>query len=215
MTAQMNDTVIYRGKGFNLVGIDGDGLFDPTKHGYSPRYICTALGRGYLAEYTIEVDRLVLSRLSMTVCKDDPMPPLLGVEAIGLEPSDPNYDWIWPVFEGLDIPVSFTGTLVLAHDFVEELYEHMGFHPDWKYREVIELTLKSGIVTRFFDRSLKMAKVRNRLKRRPLRPATTASRDETMAWINDTFSRKVTDYNQDELEESEIREPSHPWWKFW
>ncbi len=36
----------------------------------------------------------------------------------------------------LPAPISFTGGLPIAADFIQELYVHLGFHPAWKFREV-------------------------------------------------------------------------------
>jgi len=39
----------------------------------------------------------------------------------------------------------------------------MGFHPAWKYQAVIELVVDAGMLKKEFDRSERMAEVRERM----------------------------------------------------
>ncbi len=76
----------------------------------------------------------------------------------------------------------FTGGLLLADGFIQQLYVHMGFHPAWEFESVVELLIESGNVVAALDRSAAMKELRDRLGAEPLRP-TSWNRDEVMGWI--------------------------------
>jgi hypothetical protein len=137
----------------------------------------------------VERDDLLLTQVHVGLrdenaerARRDEGPPLFGV--------GPRYDeqhWSF-VYAPLEVPVSFTGGLLLGRDFIRDLYVHMGFHPGWKYREVHELVFEQGRLREAFDRSAAMEAIRGSLKPTDLRPARDASRAEVQAWIEQTFS---------------------------
>ena len=63
-------------------------------------------------------------------------------------------------YHNLGLPQQFSGGLMLRDGFIHELYEHMGFHPAWKFEEVIELIFSEGVLTAARDRSADMEKIR-------------------------------------------------------
>lgn len=189
MTAQISDTVLYRGAEYDLCGIDGEGLFEPQPYGIEPRMISTACWRGYYCTYQVGGDELLLTEVHVGLhdedaerARRDEGPPLFGVR-----PRWDERDWCF-VYAPVEVPVSFTGGLLLGRDFIRELYVHMGFHPGWKYREVHELLFEQGRLREAFDRSAAMEAIRGSLKPTDLKPARDASRAEVEAWIKQTFS---------------------------
>ena len=64
-------------------------------------------------------------------------------------------------YHDIGMPLRFTGGLLLSKGFIRSLYEHMGFHPAWKFEKVIELTFSEGVLTAAYDRSAEMAEVRD------------------------------------------------------
>ena len=63
-------------------------------------------------------------------------------------------------YEGLNCHLEYSGGVLLAQGFIWTLYVHMGFHPAWKYENVIELIFESGILKDEYDRSNEMAEIR-------------------------------------------------------
>ena len=96
------------------------------------------------------------------------------------------------VYEDLALPVSFTGGLLLGADFIEEMYVHMGFHPAYKYRRVVELSFAEGRLAEARDVSEAMARFREDIEGRPMQPGAGASFDEIEAWIRQTFRQDYT-----------------------
>ena len=69
-------------------------------------------------------------------------------------------DWFNNHYKGLKYHLEYTGGLLLADGFIAALYVHMGFHPAWKYRHVLELIFANGVLKQEFDRSERMAELR-------------------------------------------------------
>jgi hypothetical protein len=185
MTAQFSDSASYRGKDYSIAGKNGEGLFDPSEHGMKPVGRCSACWRGFVCAYRVEGRALFLDRLSIYL--DGAAPDLFGVQPIR---SRPRFGLFDVVYEALCHKVPYTGGLLLAREFIKELYVHMGFHPAWKYREVHELIFKNGELLEESDRSREIAELRQEIADRPLEPGQSASRSEIERWITQCFSQE-------------------------
>jgi hypothetical protein len=150
MTAQINDTCFHRKINFTIVGISGRGLFEPARMGLRPAFMNTACWRGYVAHYSILDGELFLTSLEIAL---DDYPPLFGVS-----PTPATYGGY--LYRGFQSPVSFTGSLLLADGFIDELFETNETHPPWKYERVREVIFDGGRALEEYDRSAQMADVR-------------------------------------------------------
>jgi hypothetical protein len=185
MTAQFSDQVTYLGKRYDLAGINGTGLFDPSTLGLEPVGLCSACWRGFVCGYAVEGRALRLDSLMTNL--GDPAPTLFGVAPRPIEGEYPIFE---TVYEGLDHPVSYTGGLLLAGDFIRELYVHMGFHPAWKYREVHELIFREGELVSEADRSEEIAEFRREIADRSLEPEFGAEESDIKRWIERCFRQE-------------------------
>lgn len=149
MTAQFNDLFRYREKEFAIAGISTGELFRPVDFGLFPIPASTACWRGYLATFTVFESHLVLDALSVRL-QEKQAPTVNGINAA--ESTD-NHKLFSHVYNDLRYRVHYTGGLLIGHEFVRELYVHMGFHPAWKYKDVFELTFENGRLLRELDRS--------------------------------------------------------------
>ncbi len=150
MTAQIPDTVVYRGEtNFALVGICGSGLFDPSEHGLRVGMISTACWRGFLCEYTVEDGQLLLTAVELGVA--EPPAELFGAHV---------YRGRAAAYRPIRVRQPFTGGLLLGARLIDELYVHMGHQPAWKYTTVLELTFDGGRLAGVHDRSELMAQRR-------------------------------------------------------
>jgi len=183
MTAQIADSVLYAASDWALAGINGEPLFDPNAFGFKLRSAHTACWRGYVCTYSIRDDALLLETL--TVATDGAPPVLFGRPP---RPEEKSLGFT-ACYEAVAHPVPFTGGLLLARGFLRELYVHMGFHPAWKYRHVVELELEGGQVKQAWDCTEAMAQVRARLAGKD-QPRANASEREIADWIGQKFSRK-------------------------
>lgn len=194
MTAQFSDLFEYRGRQFDIAGINGEGLFVPAEHGMAAVGSCTACWRGFVAGYKLEGDRLVLDNLDINL--DDERQGFFGrfrkkPTLNGVHPSEDGDDLSLFQYRftrvGLEVP--FTGGFLIGSGFIDELYVHMGFHPAWKYKEVHELVFEKGKLTLESDVSERMKEMRDKLSGRG-NEAGIAEPHDLMKWIDECFSRR-------------------------
>jgi len=69
---------------------------------------------------------------------------------------------------------------------MQAAYVHMGFHPAWKFQEVVELVADRGEVTATRDRSAELAAIRQRIQNGDL-PDPDGPRGGKR-WIDRTFT---------------------------
>jgi len=194
MTAQINDTFRYRKHEYAVAGISEGELFDPSLLDLKPAATCTACWRGYQAVFALSGPRLVLAALHVNLFKpgerwEREEGPLIN----GVKPGDRRgeHDWFNNHYEGLNYHLEYTGGLLLADGFIPELYVHMGFHPAWKYEQVVELVFDAGTLKQEFDRSAQMAEIRQRLaeSRAGDDSEQTPTQEEIIRFIERAFNR--------------------------
>ncbi len=183
LTGQIPDEFRYEGEVYALVGIDGLGLPSPAKFGLEPFSSCTACWRGYMMRYDCVDNELILWGMDINV--NDAI-PINGVESI--EPTDYPGKFFMYSYETLGYKTRFTGKIMLAKDFIEEMYVHMGFQRAMSYRTVIEIEVKEGDIVSVKDLSEFMAEQRRRDPNEGARPRSPDGPD-VKDWIADTFSQ--------------------------
>ncbi|MEH2271494.1 MAG: hypothetical protein V7K68_24245 [Nostoc sp.] len=67
------------------------------------------------------------------------------------------------IYDELNHLVEFTGSLLVANNFIKSLYVHLGFQPAYKYEEVHELIFESGYLMQSINRSKEMADIRQKM----------------------------------------------------
>lgn len=208
MTAQISDTFGYRGKSFSLAGVNGKELFDPRNHGVQPESHFSACWRGFHCRYEVSGGHLHLAEIYLWLSDQDEEaiahgagPTLFGRSPerykIRFQNSAGVFETIEPInhrITALHEPFPFTGGLLLADGFIEEMYVHMGFHPAYKYKEVHELILDAGRVIEEHDRSGKMKELREILRPNTLEPQSHANEAELRQWIERCFSLKYSGF---------------------
>jgi hypothetical protein len=195
MTAQINDTFRYRKHEYAVAGISEGELFEPSLLDLKPAGTCTACWRGYQAVFALSDSRLVLDALHVNLLKPekgyerDEGPTINGVKPDGRRG---EHDWFNNHYEGLDYHLEYTGGLLLADGFIEKLYVHMGFHPAWKYEKVFELIFATGILKQEFDRSGRMAEIRQEFleQRTEIDLERMPTEDEIAQFVERAFDRR-------------------------
>ncbi len=165
MTAQFPDTFCLDGQVFDLVTIHGAPLFSPAEYGLFPIPRITACWRGYVCQYGLREERLVLEKLSLNLPDDAARPPIGGIVPEPFDRAAPRL--FSTVYENLGLPVPFSGSLWIARGFIPELYVHMGFAPAWKYTQVRSLQFLDGRCTAQQDESQAMEAVRRQKAAQP------------------------------------------------
>ncbi|TFG04593.1 MAG: hypothetical protein EU539_10510 [Promethearchaeota archaeon] len=182
MTAQIPDSLIHEGEEFSIVGVRGKGLYRPEDFGMNSYSRCTACWRGHVMRYILIDDNLVLDRILLNA--ENP-PNINGVEPqkireVGTSIFDFSYN-------NLNLKANFTGGILLAKDFIDEMYVHMGFQRPIAYRTVIEIKLENGFVISTRDLSKKMEEYRYKDSSKGAKPLSNSSQD-IENWIKSTFS---------------------------
>ena len=165
MSSQQPDTVTFEGESYELIGLHGDGLFDPGAFGIQTVAPHTGCWRGFIAGYEVRARRLHLRSLS--IWSQRPVPPLFGVASSWSDVDDGVarhlFDPSEYTFE--DAPISFTGGLLVGREFVGRGHSTMGSDPPWLYAAVHDLTFEDGWLVDSIDRSAEMATARARASR--------------------------------------------------
>jgi len=198
MTAQISDLVMLGGTAFSIAAICGGTLFDPESIGIKPVATSTASWRGFHCIYSVEGDRLWLSRLTIGIKQSDvklgrveifgkiPEPSnglgrLRHKSEIGTHPID--YD-----IEDIRVPIEFSGGILAGSDFIKELYVHMGFHPAYKFNHVVELIFEDGKLLHQQDRSEQARLIRERLYEKQAENRQEDRMENIEQFIKDSFS---------------------------
>ena len=135
-------------------------LFTPASFGLFPIPASTACWRGNLALYTILDAHLELDTLYVNL--REPQGPMIN-DVVPHPPTD-RYGMFNNTYGNLNLPIPYTGSILIGTGFIQELYEHMGSHPAWKYRAVIELMFENGKWNSETDRSESMAELRRTIQ---------------------------------------------------
>ena len=166
MTAQIDDNFIWKDQSYSVSGISEGSLFDISLLDLNPQGSCTACYRGYQAEFGVVDSKLALRNLHCNLYQEgDGYVREIGPAINGIPPKGPDeekeYDWFNNHYEGIDYYLEYSGGILAADGFIDELYVHMGFHPAWKYKTVFEFVFENGILQSKNDRSEKVAEIRD------------------------------------------------------
>ena len=176
MTGQIPDVFQYEGEAYDLVGLDGTGLFTPESFGIHTFSSCTACWRGYVMYYDCVDGKLILDK--MEVNQREPV-VVNGVTPVKDE------GFFTSTYNNLGLKTNFTGTLLLAKDFIQEMYVHMGFQRPIAYRTVLQISILEGDITLVEDLSNRMEQQR---EEDPDRDAQPSDPEKVGEWIEKTFS---------------------------
>ena len=148
----MSDVIVIEGEELAIVEPAVDTLFDVRAHGVMPVMMHTANTRGVAARYRIEDGQLLLSDLQ--VGSIDAPPPIGGVEA-----TTDEYGQTWTYLQ-LDLPIDWSGDLIVGAGPILELFVATGFLPVWHYERVLAFDIENGVVQSSEDRSAEVAAYR-------------------------------------------------------
>jgi len=189
VTAQIPDRLDYEGHEFSIVGIKGEGLAHPLDFGMQPTTIHTGCYRGYYSTYSCVNGKLKLISLTLRtadgtyIAIHDVRPELDRITNRDGKEVTAN-----ATYSGLEIDVAFSGGLLVARDFIQEMYVHMGFQKPYAYERVIEMMFRNGQLVGQIDHSDRMAFIRQEVISGEERKPGSFNRDEMKDWIEWTFS---------------------------
>ena len=164
MTAQIQDTVEYKGTTCLLIEYRGKSPFDPEKHGLEVTGKSSICWRGYACTYRIENQIIELDKIEASVGRYEgskyvelKLPRINTVEGKRQESTAQVFN---AKYEQLHLQLPYSGTLILAKDYNENLGEPTGMESKWMYNVVLEVTFKDGILNEVKDLSGEMELIR-------------------------------------------------------
>ena len=178
LTAQIPDSFFYNDGEYSIVGISGEGLIYPDEYDLKLQAASTACWRGYVYTYEIVDSKLMLKEM---LCRLQEESEFLNKKPIKSEKHFFSYKY------ELDFPIKFTGSFLIARDFIQEMYVHMGFQRPMSFREVIKLEFDEGKLVSKNDISKRMEEQRNEDITKNAQPRSP-SEEDISSWINKTFS---------------------------
>jgi hypothetical protein len=92
-------------------------------------------------------------------------------------------------YERLNLKTLFTGSMLLAKDFIESMYVHMGFQRPMAFKTVLEIQVQDGDIVSMSNLSEKMEELRQKDRDKGAQP-DSSSRPDIDRWVADTFSRE-------------------------
>lgn len=182
MTGQIGDSVLFEGNRHEIAAIEGKGLFDPHQYEMATYSTCTACWRGFVVEYLCTNTQLLLKRLDINTRN----PIILN----GVSPG-PGGHYCHYSYDDVNLPVPFTGKLLIAKDFIHSRYVHMGFQAPESYECVKELQIENGLVVGITDKPEEMRDRRE--DRHPSGSRSGDSKGDLADWIMGRFSREYPD----------------------
>lgn len=183
MTAQWHDEFEFQGKKYSLVGVNGQGLFNPAQYDMVPMSTCSACWRGFLCKYAVVDNKLVLDSLQISLEESSVKDPKINNKL----PSDSKDSIFNFHYKGLNLQLDFTGGILIGDGFIEDLYVHMGYHPAWKYKNVIEFYFNNGEMFSYNDVSKKLKQIRKKMKKEMKKGSPYPDGPDLQSWISSTF----------------------------
>ena len=191
MTEQVLDYCEFRGKTYAITAWTGTGYFDPRAHGLDPsrRVVSTACARGYQCRFVVIDAALQLHELTMALGLEERMRARRR-QISGFERGELVNGLFEPgPISGLALPVSFTGSMVLANGAIPA---YAGYRTRWPrafcHLDVLEVAFEAGRVATVHDRSMAMAALREQFGATDLEPGDSGRHGEFIRRYSSCFS---------------------------
>lgn len=95
-------------------------------------------------------------------------------------------------YKNVDLPIPYTGKILLGDGFMQEHYIHMGFQRGWAYEKLIELVFIEGVLLECNDLSRLAKEQRKAMEERRNNPEYPED-DVAIKFIEDSFSLDYAD----------------------
>lgn len=154
MTAQIGDTFRYEEQEYSIVAISNSIPFHPKDYGMEPEAVCTACWDGYWCDYKISDNGIFLQNLYIN-SKDGNYPEINGVKG--------NNQYMGHhLYKNINLPIPYSGKIVVGKDFINKYYVHMGYQRAWGYETLLEFVYEDGKLTDIMDYSSVAAELREK-----------------------------------------------------
>ena len=95
-------------------------------------------------------------------------------------------------YKNVNMPIPYTGKILLGDGFLQEYYIHMGFQRGWAYQKLIELIFKEGILLECNDLS-HIAKAQRENIKNQGKDSRYSEDSNILKFVNESFSLDYAD----------------------
>lgn len=185
MTAQINNIFKLDNREYDIVGLSKDIDFSPRDFGLKPVAPHTAAWKGYYYEASIRDNQLVILNLHVNDY-DNNYPDINGVMAVDRVSESSFFTYF-----NVNIPLDYTGKILLGNDFNKKYYRHMGYQSPHGYENLLLITFKEGRFLDMEDLSEKAKMERDEIDNNPdeLNRVKSVLKD----YIENSFSMDIED----------------------
>lgn len=161
MTVQINDFVQCENKDYEVVSFSDPLSFSPVEYGITPKGFSTICFRGYMCEYLISNEEIVLKNFYIN-CENDVYPEINGVVPV----IEKDYVLFkgYHYYEGVNIKISYTGKILVGKDLISKYIVPCKFQEGFVYRKLYEVVFDKGIRVDVKDRSKEAKKLRKTIE---------------------------------------------------
>ena len=161
MTAQIGDVYRYKGVEYDCLKLSDGRLFYAKEHGFHPSAVDTNCWDGYWCEF--EITNVVKLQTLSIHDKDCRYPPLNGVS---ITPHSGtlafvNPEMIHEKYENLDMPLDYTGRILLADGFIWQYRINIGLQRPFAYQTLLSVSFEKGVLKEVLDQSWIAEKLRS------------------------------------------------------
>ncbi|SHF15202.1 hypothetical protein SAMN05444392_108143 [Seinonella peptonophila] len=177
MTAQVKDIMRIGDINYTISAIEKPNyFFNVFDLGFSPKKFSTACYRGFKAIFAIDVNnQLILKDLYTN--NGDKEPIVLN----GIQPENIRHSAGDLFYKDVNLPLHYTGSILITDGFIQKYYRHMGFQSPLYYNTVVKYVFDQGIFMESIDLS-EEAK-----KRRETDHSTYIKQRDSQNWIEKCF----------------------------
>lgn len=169
MTAQIRDSFRLKGTKYSIIALSKPIKFNPTDYGITPESRSTACWKGYWCDYDISEDGIMLTNLYIN-SKDAYYPNIHGIK-VSQNEGDTKKAFLkymgHHLYENLNIPMNYSGKIVIGDKFIRDYYIHMGYQKAWAYKVVLELIFMDGKLITTYNHNELVANMRQTIDKDP------------------------------------------------
>lgn len=169
MTAQIGDSFRFKETNYRIIAISKQIEFNPNDYGITPESTCSACWAGYWCDYDISEDGIMLTNLYIN-SKDSYYPNINGIQVTQNKDNTKYGHFKYMghhLYEGLNIPIKYSGKIVVGDKFIRKYYIHMGYQNAWAYKVVLELVFVDGKLITTYNHNELVANMRQIIDKNP------------------------------------------------
>lgn len=158
MTAQIHNVMLYNDQIYSIIALQNELDFKPEPYGIAPDKGCSMCWRGYFCKFGIIENQLVI--MDWHILVNDQLeqlePPI--VENNQAVISSGKWQYV-----AMNIPIDYSGGVVIGTGFIDKYYIHMGFQQVYAYKKVYELIFEKGILIETLNHSERIEQLRQNI----------------------------------------------------